>query len=367
MYQPTQLFHTYTNLAHGKTKISAIHKAVRQADENNDIPYQIFFRTELCEESCFYHDGLEMILVFPELLALADKYPNAPIAKEADYANIETKILWLYKWFLMDAISFYQVCREDIEHFLEDFKQRRLSAGCQLQYYYRQKYRFLKQAKEPSADTYFHLFETAPFDRNADCKACVQTTRIEYYLAHDAFETAARLAKDLETGKLSCADGSSWFRLNKIYLNYYLQKKDYETAQTYIQAIKKHVTPRTEFNITNLELLCYSHLNITKALRIYKMNWKVWLLEKNPLLSYKNGLSCCLFFEILRKNRKRQTIKISSYNTAFPLYRETNTYTLTELYDYYYKFTKNLAQKFDARNKTNYYMETLEQSLNAET
>ena len=50
-YNPEKLVYNYRSFEHGKAKINAIRAAVKQADDNNDIPYMIFFRKELCSES----------------------------------------------------------------------------------------------------------------------------------------------------------------------------------------------------------------------------------------------------------------------------------------------------------------------------
>lgn len=60
----------YEQLENGKVRISGMYEAIKQADENNDVPFQLYFRIELCDESDWYADSLDMFVVFPKLLAL---------------------------------------------------------------------------------------------------------------------------------------------------------------------------------------------------------------------------------------------------------------------------------------------------------
>lgn len=362
-YNPDELINAYKKLSHGKAKISGIREAIRQADEQNDVPYQIYFREQLCYESNFYEDDLDMLVVFPEMLALYDRNPNTPLTKQGrnDHWNMTTCILWVYKWVIASTTYFYQVSKKDILNFCEDYKQRSLAAGYNLRPYYSLLYEFYVQAGEQAlADKYFHLFEHTPRDRMSDCKACDQNEIVEFYLKHDEFETAVRLSKDLESGVLQCNSGRSYLRLKRHYLDYYLQKKDYETAGTYLQEILRKRA--SEDDITIRELHCYSYLNLSKALTTYKKNWKEWITSRYSYDLYSSAATCCIFFRELMKHRTRQTIKIA-YDSTFPLYHEGNSYRIADLYDFYYAQAYDFAKKFDTRNETDAYWKKLQNML----
>ena len=51
MYNPDLLKQQYEQLENGKVRISGMYEAIKQADENNDVPFQLYFRIELCDES----------------------------------------------------------------------------------------------------------------------------------------------------------------------------------------------------------------------------------------------------------------------------------------------------------------------------
>lgn len=56
MYNPDLLKQQYEQLENGKVRISGMYEAIKQADENNDVPFQLYFRIELCDESDWYAD-----------------------------------------------------------------------------------------------------------------------------------------------------------------------------------------------------------------------------------------------------------------------------------------------------------------------
>jgi len=81
MYDPVNLRSQYREMEHGKAQLAGIRAAIEAADAHKDVPYQIYFRTQFCEESVFYGDDLDMVVMFPELLALADQHPDAPATR----------------------------------------------------------------------------------------------------------------------------------------------------------------------------------------------------------------------------------------------------------------------------------------------
>ena len=55
MYDPEKMKEEYDQLEHGKTRMSGIRCAIEAADRQNDLPFQLYFRLELCRESTFYY------------------------------------------------------------------------------------------------------------------------------------------------------------------------------------------------------------------------------------------------------------------------------------------------------------------------
>ena len=69
------------------------------------------------------------------------------------------------------------------------------------------------------------------------------------------------------------------------------------------------------------------------------------------------------FFKELSAVRQGKTVKLA-LDASFPLYRESGRYKITDLYQYYYRKAKDMAERFDARNGTDSFCRWLEEAVN---
>ena len=365
MYNPFQLEKEFDQVEHGKSRIAAIRSAIRQADENHDLMYQLAFRLELCYESLFYDDTMDMLIVFPEALALVDEHPDIPTTPGNEvYINGVDRLLEVYKWLVEQCVDYYQVSYKDCLNFFEDFKQRCLAFGYNLKPYYNALYSFYDVIDKEYATECFLKYRKLPTDGNGDCKACDRNTQIKYYLKRDNLKKANQLAVDIENFTLTCRgndNADAWMRMKANYMNYYIRKKEYEKAETYIQQIeRKHLTTKkTEYDYWDDYLRCYTYTDIGKALRIYKEHWKKEQKERCPATRFYMDKAIYIFFSELAKQHKSSTIKLDLDN-SFPLYAEDGVYQIADMQAYYYNSAKNLAQKFDQRNGSDYYQKNLD-------
>ena len=129
VYNPERLVYNYRMLGHGKARADAIRYAINQADLNNDIPYMVFLREELCHEASWFADELDVVTVFPELLALLDRHPDAGITPFQKSSNHTLDVLHMYGHLLDACTSFYQIPYDDCIKFHNDYKKRWLAYG----------------------------------------------------------------------------------------------------------------------------------------------------------------------------------------------------------------------------------------------
>ena len=365
MYDAQQLLKDFEKIEHGKSRIAAIRFAIRLADENHDLPYQLGFRMDLCYESNFYHDSMDMMVVFPEALALVDKFPDIPATPDADwYKNGLARVLDVYKWVINTCDAFYQIPYEDCMKFFEDFKRRSIAFGYNLKPYYKTLYNFFEVIDEAQAEQYFKEFQKLPKDDNGDCKACDRNFEISYYLFRKKrVDIADKLAKDIENMQLRCGTNTNyaWLRLKGRYLEYYLEQKDYEKAGEYVRLLEQYSRNEkmSEYDYDDAFFLFYTHMDMGKALKIYKKDWKEWFEERCPYERFYLDSRIALFFRELGKQRKGNTIKLK-LNPTFPLYSEDGIYSIQELEKFYYNNAKDIAVKFDQRNGSKYYQKELE-------
>ncbi len=385
MYNPEEIKDTYDKIEHGKARVSAIRAAAAEADQHGDVPYQMFFRADLCHESCFYGDGMDMMVVFPELLALSDKHPDAPttVFDEYVYADALDHVLWIYKWVLSHCESFYQIPMEDCLKFFEDCKARFLAYGYNLRPWHLIRYDFYQHIDRAEAEASFHEFEKLPRDLNSDCEACERNTEILFYLEKGDLKKAKALARDIENFKLTCGEKmAAWLRLKKHYMHYYMKRKEFDKALEYCRMMERNLLEESEYERWDDFLACYAYSDIGKALKIYKEHWKDWLNWRDPSDEFHFSINVCRFFRELEKDRGNMgagsleaadrktgngesaepTIRLS-FDSSFPLYEESGQYSIRRLYDFYYGRAEELAAKFDARNGTDSYRKELEEAL----
>ena len=364
MYDPEAYKRTYDQIEHGKARMSAIRSAIEAADANEDRPFQFFFRLELCKESDFYDDSMDMLVVFPELLSLADRYPDTPVTRyDSFYKNEVDHILWVYKWILENCEGFYQIPMEDCLKFFEDFKRRSIAFGYSLRPYYRSKYGFYQNIDQKKAEEAFHEFERQPRDSNSDCKACERNTAIEFYLDKGDMKRAAELSRDIENRILTCgSNNSAWLRMKGHYLRHYMDEGNLEEALKYCRLLERTKREETEHHRWDDLICCYAHADIGKALKLYKDHWKEFQEDRMPTSIFWNGFQISHFFEKLAESRKGKTVKLA-LDSSFPLYQESGQYKIESLRDYYYQVASDVAKKMDARNGVNTYQELLEKGI----
>lgn len=365
MYEPIELKNAYENVEHGKARTAAIRSAIEAADREKDVPYQIYFREELCKESCFYGDGMDMMIMFPEILSIVDRNPDAELTHfdAFYYRDNMDHMLWIYKWILEGCSSFYQIPMEDCMRFFADFKARSLAYGYSLRPYYLYRYYFYESVDEAVAEEAFYEFEKSPRDENSDCAACERNAAIRFYLKKGNLQKAEELSKDIEDFTLTCSgDMDAWLRLKKHYMEYYMRRKEFDKAAEYCRIMERNMNEKVEYQRWDDFLCCYASADMGKALKIYKKHWKEWQEERKPWDRFFSGKNICCFFRKLKEEKGGNTIKLS-LDASFPLYQESGQYEIDTLYQYYYDRTRELAEKFDARNGTDHYSKELKEAV----
>lgn len=365
LYNPAGLKQAYDDLAHGRARTEAVRNAIEAADVHEDTPFRIFFRLELCLESCFYGDSMDMLVVFPEVLAIADRYPDTPsTCFDLGYTDEMDHILWVYKWVLDACGSYYQIPMTDCLKFFEDFKRRSKAYGYNLRPYYYLLYYFYNRMDPAKAEEAYYAFESLPRDGNCDCKACERNSAVDFWLRKEQPERARKLAEDIENFTLRCGHDrqAAWLRLKSNYMEYHLLRGEFEEAEKYCRILERQTMQDTEFQCWDSFLYCYAYRNMGKALRIYKAHWKDWQEERNPSEIFSSSKNIACFFKKLLEERKTGRVRLS-LDAAFPLYREDGQYRIADLYQYYYDRAKETAKRFDQRNGTDYYHNELVRAL----
>lgn len=364
-YLPEEMKHAYEQMQHGRARMEAIRAAMEAADSHEDTPFRIYFRLELCRESCFYGDCMDMMVIFPQALSIADRYPDTPsTCFDSGYLDAMDHILWVYKWVVEECRSFYQVPMEDCMKFFEDFRRRSQAYGYNLRPYYYYLYLFYEKIDPAKSQEAFHMFEQIPRDDNCDCMACERNTVIDYYLQRGESGQAAKLSEDIENFTLRCGHDKmeAWLRMKRHYMQHHLRRREFAEAEVYCRILERQRLRDTEFQRWDDFLYCYAYLNMGKALRIYKAHWKEWQEERRPSTIFSTSKNIACFFKKLQEERTKDTIKLS-LDAAFPLYEESGQYSIAALQRFYYERARETAERFDKRNGSDYYCRQLAEAL----
>lgn len=364
-YNPEKLETAYERLGHGKAKANAIRYAVEQADLYNDIPYMVFFRKEFCNEAIWYADEIDIYTVFPELLSLIDRYPGAePVPSQ--YNDMIQDVLYIYGALVIDSSDYYQIPLDECEKFFDDFTNRWIKAGYSASLPYRYRASFYTETGDfANAAKYFDIFKKSKPDPG-ECIGCLTNSMIHYYLFNDKKEQADRLAVKIEDGTIRCtgAENNSFslLRMNRNYIEYYIMHGDYENAAACADILRHKDSQEKEFNAWSFKMCAYTYSNPGRGMRIYRSHWAEWETERNPYDKFCSFMCAACFFKGIKKQKDKDTVKINA-GSSFPLYNGSNVYKLDSLIEYYYKYAKEIAKKFDQRNGTSKFMDELNMSF----
>ncbi len=364
IYDPGRLRIEYMKKDHGKARTDAIRSAIEQADLNNDIEHKVFFMVELCDESEWYGSGFDIVTVFPELLAVIDKYTYTNGSFSEKFPGIMENVLWTYEDMADICNEFYQVPFNDCVDFLNDFKERWIAYGRKPREPYRMMVEFYREAGHmEEAKKTLSMLKTTP-SGGYDCAGCTANTELSYYLSANEKDKADKIAEKINDGTLSCGGWNSNTkpRMYKRYLKYYLMHGDYEKAAENAKLLENSRMDVIDYKLWASFMCAYVYNNTGRGLRIYKKHWKDIESEQRPEYMYYSFKDSACFFMGLKKVKSEEIIKLQLGNT-FPLYSENNIYSIDRLAKYYYKKAEEVAKKFDKRNMTDKYTDELKMSV----
>jgi len=337
------------NSKHPDDKINLLKQAIQLADANNDLDWGFDLRLDLIRQE---KDTSHCTESFPAFAWLLNTYDNNPdIFEEDDF-------LWEYKWMAGSARRNVNVSREQVETIMEDLRTRLERNGYTPRGYYSVMiYWFLFIGDVDKAKEYLKLRNDTPRDRMSNCPACELDTEVELELIEGNFDKAITKASDLITKKLTCGLMPLVTFCN---LTYYLGKGgDPRAAEYFVKAEEEFAL--LEENDTSLlsnvaDLMSYLIKNDRERAWEYFQKFAHWEIGAEDAISYdfaKNVLP------LLKAGGEKKL----DINTKLPYYKSDGVYDIRELYDFYHEKAIDLANRFDARNKTNEFMKGVEEVI----
>lgn len=352
----------YQNLENGVPRINGIKKAINAAREKQDWENALNLYAVLIEEDIFHNDSFQAIIIFPEYLALFEKYPEYQPACQKD-------IMWCYKWLLGSIKDSWQLSLEQIKNIFEQYAALCNRFNYSKRTYYRQLSVFIYE---------YGLFDLAdvhecrkkmwdcPRDGLSEIMAGETDDEVKYILAVEKdVSKALKKAQPIFRGEMSCNTVPlytyAWFA------EYYFESGNLEEAKKSADKCNRLIC--RDFGNDNSCMtqigICLSVFALTdsnKALKLFKKYFDICFQSRagrDNLYFYKG---CYHLMTQLEKSGQK-TIRMSLPSRTEPFYNPTGVYKISELKEFMYTQMKFYADKFDERNKNTFLGDWLKKSF----
>ncbi len=335
-------------LSHSEDKIAQLKQAIQIADVNKDLDWGYELRLNLISEETNLPYLIDSFPAFAWMLDALESHPER---------FDEEGCLWLYKWTATAAYSYADTLYEEVEKIFSDMKERVLKNGFSLRGYYSPLiYWEILQGKVENAVHYLELQKKEKRDLISDDEDYELDTQVEMALLRQDFDEAILLSNNF-----SHKSGNGFFPFaTHSYMTYYLHKGKDNRAEEYF---KKSIT-----GLTNLDKSIKCVVDCVSCLINYAAHYQTktaWeLFEQYAELEVKSMDSMSFTFSknVLPLLNQEGKIELN-LSHKLPYYREDNLYDIKDLYSHYYNKAKELAQRFDQRNRTDNFKQLLQKEI----
>lgn len=343
---------SYDCLANGIPKMAAIKKGIQFAQEEKDFVCTLRLMEDYMREAFFYDDSFQAIILFPEYTSIYDAHPET----RNEYTPYD--FLWVYKWIIGNVSDFYQISYENIMQYFEDFKNRCIKNGFSLRTYYMKLADYLEYINIEQFKDITKKYKSQKRDMLSDCEVCELNGEVYFELNYGSYEKALRLAEPILAKQKKC--GEIPLLTYENLLEYYIKQNDIENASIYEKLLLREIKNVSHLTSLSKLLNYYTLTDVNKGIRIFKKYLPESIHTKDPIDKFYFELEAYYLFKQTKEERKKKTIQLL-LDKKFALYRENGIYEFDELIEYFLKNVTKVAQKFDKRNKTNYFSKKIKQ------
>lgn len=334
----------YDQLKHGEERYKYLKKLIAEEDAAHNYSEAFELRYKYIGESVMHDDLFKGIIMFPEFMAYYDAH--------SDVCDRHS-LMWAFKWILEDVVDFYQVSCEKIEEYFEEFRRRCEEYGISLRTYYMKKmnfYSYMNIEKTKQCQKQFRMLER---DELSDCAACELNNDISMELRYGSEKKAMEMLADMLRRGVSCAEVPEVTFGECV--KHFTQTGNIAEAEYYTEMMMPMIKGEESTFLKEISnvLLLKALTSPNEAYDIFKRSIKVFLESKNPDMRFHFAHAAARFFDAaISDEHKKVVIKLPR---SFPLYNAENEYELEKLRDYFADIAKDIADKFDERNGSDYY------------
>ncbi|MDR2026788.1 MAG: hypothetical protein LBQ01_04415 [Prevotellaceae bacterium] len=329
-------------------RITLLKQAINLADAHNDIEWGFDLRLDLIRDEKDTSHCDESLPAFTWILDAYDKNPE--MFDEEDF-------LWEYKWMLGSVRRNSSISLEQIESIAEDFKTRLLRNGYSLRPYYTAKAHLAFFLNSPAdAKKYIDLRNQEVRDEMSNCRACELDDDVELEMRLGNLEKAITVGNSMLTKKVTCTHMP--FSCYCTCVKYFMKAGDTEKALEYFrkaEADLAQLSDTSQISEIGIMIRFLTDYDREKAWTFFEQHAH-WNVDSEDFLDF-------LFSINVLPLLKGEGSRVLNVNPSLEWYREDNTYDLKEVYNYYYKKAKDLAERFDKRNGSGYFGEQFAEAV----
>ena len=342
-YNPEALRETCRAMQSGDPRMRAIRSAVAAAEQANDLPWAIRFHHDLIHESVFSGDRYQALVDFPQYLALVRKDP------ELERENL-WDTLWMFKWIVEAATEFYQIEKKQVIGWFSEYRRMLLENGYSPRSWFEKRAIFNCYCDRAKMRLDFESFQDARRDAMDDGEASELDSVVRFALETGDTKKAMQAAdtifgRNLRTEEVPCKTYH--------YLTQDAMKRgDWQEAEKYAASLRPLCSgQRFQLEPIGTVLCCDAQTDSARGLEFYMRNRSLREGSRNPFL--------CFWFD-------RGAARLLSAAAAQGLSaRAENGSVLTpeQLAAQAAAMLENcrkLAEKFDARNGSDYFLSALQ-------
>ncbi len=331
-----------------KDKIRYFLQAIQLADENNDIDWAYELRMQLMDIEWEHNDRRNFLPTFSWLLNAYDERP--------DQHNPE-ELLWKYKWIISEVQSNPDISKTQIAGIMKDFKRRSEKEGYNLRAYHS---KLLHKAAEEKDIENSRLLQgqITAFQRDgiSDCQACELDSEVLVHLQANEFDAGYNKAHPILQEQYTCARVPIVTRINLAY--YALKNNQKDIAEQLSERVEQELSDREEdtyliSSIGNFVPVIFE-LKPTAAWSYLQLfiNWSLET-DKSTLFFFAKGIIEAL------QNIPATTPVFLKLPLEHPIYSNSDTYIMADIYHFYLSTAQLIAKEFDTRNENNNFSKQL--------
>lgn len=343
---------TINGMPDGEAKNEAYVNAIRLADEQKEVYYQLYFRFRYASYVTFHDDPTKAI---PLAAEFANIFEANALAMEK--RRMQSAYLWTTLLGLDSICNLPQIPKEQWEKMMDGCKKlvKRYHMGSRM--YWWQMCNFYYYIDEEKAFECFQKAWASKRDILTDCGACECSSAVRIYLLKGDREQADYWAAELKAGKFEeCNDAEP--KMQMYYLQDALKRGDFEEAAPLADKLYPYANEsKNELEFLGTALQCFAYTNPDTALKIVeeRLEWALQIYILKWRYDFYKG--AWLTFHELAKTK--ETVKLS-LTEQFPLWNSQNTYSVRELEQWFFTQAQKLAERFDKRNGTDYFAKDME-------